>query len=247
MASQKARARSGQSRNRSAPATVPAQTGAGTRGKNGANGKGSGQGQAGRDRPTAARPGPGRPQDRNQARGPNLGSGEIAAPAAPAGRPVPGRWFQITTLVLSLAGLGVSIYLTVQHYTAATSFLGCPATSTFNCQKVTTSAESIIFGIPVAVFGLAFYVFMVAVNTPWAWRSRLPAIYWARLGSIVLGIVFVLYLIYTELFTIGAICVDCTSVHIITFVLFVLTAFAAAAWGLKPGAPWKLVPDRQPE
>jgi len=27
----------------------------------------------------------------------------------------------------------------------------------------------------------------------------------------------------------------------------VLTAFAAAAWGLKPGAPWKLVPERQPE
>jgi hypothetical protein len=27
----------------------------------------------------------------------------------------------------------------------------------------------------------------------------------------------------------------------------VLVAFAAAAWGLKPGAPWKLVPDRQPE
>lgn len=228
MASQKARARSGQSRNRPAPATVPAQTGAGAGGKNGANGKGSGQGRSGRDRSTAGRPGAARPEDRNQARGPKPGSGEAAVPAAPAGRPAPGRWFQITTLVLSLAGLGVSIYLTVQHYTAATSFLGCPATSTFNCQKVTTSPESIIFGIPVAVFGLAFYVFMVAVNTPWAWRSRLPAIYWARLGSIILGIVFVLYLIYTELFTIGAICVDCTSVHIITFLLFCLLIFNAS-------------------
>jgi uncharacterized membrane protein len=205
VASQKARARSGQSRNRPAPATVPAQTGAGTRGKSGANGKG-----------------------RSQAAGARPGSGEAVAPAEPTGRPVPGRWFQITTLVLSLAGLGVSIYLTVQHYTAATSFLGCPATSTFNCQKVTTSAESIIFGIPVAVFGLAFYVFMIAVNTPWAWRSRLPAIYWARLGSIILGIVFVLYLIYTELFTIGAICIDCTSVHIITFLLFCLLIFNAS-------------------
>jgi uncharacterized membrane protein len=196
VASQKARARSGQSRNRSAArTTVPAQAGTGARGP-------------------------------SQAAGARPGSGEVAA--EPAGRPVPGRWFQITTLVLSLAGLGVSIYLTVQHYTAATSFLGCPATSTFNCQKVTTSSESIIFGIPVAVFGLAFYVFMVAVNTPWAWRSRLPAIYWARLGSIVLGIVFVLYLIYTELFTIGAICVDCTSVHIITFLLFCLLIFNAS-------------------
>ena len=46
------------------------------------------------------------------------------------------------------------------------------------------------------------------------------------------GIGFVLCLLYAELFTIGAICLYCTSVHVITFVLFGLTAFAAAAWGL---------------
>ena len=46
------------------------------------------------------------------------------------------------------------------------------------------------------------------------------------------GIGFVLCLLYAELFTIGAICLYCTSVHVITFVLFVLTAIAAAAWGL---------------
>jgi uncharacterized membrane protein len=220
VASQKARARSGQSRNRSAArTTVPAQASTGAPGQGG----GQARGNSGRSQGAA-----GRPQGRGQAAGARPGSGEAAVPAEPAGRPVPGRWFQITTFVLSLAGLGVSIYLTVQHYTAATSFLGCPATSTFNCQKVTTSPESIIFGIPVAVLGLAFYVFMVAVNNPWAWRSRLPAMYWARLGSIVLGIVFVLYLIYTELFTIGAICVDCTSVHVITFLLFCLLIFNAS-------------------
>ena len=227
MASQKARARSGQSRNRQAARTaVPAQTRTGGQAKGGANGQAkgaTGQAKGGR-------------ADRSQTSGQRPGSGEVAAPAKPAGRPAPGRWFQIATLVLSLAGLGASIYLTVQHYTAATSFLGCPATSTFNCQKVTTSPESIIFGIPVAVLGLAFYVFMVAVNSPWAWRSRLPAVYWARLGSIILGIVFVLYLIYTELFTIGAICVDCTSVHIITFLLFCLLIFNASLGSTAPGS-----------
>ena len=45
---------------------------------------------------------------------------------------------------------------------------------------------------------------------------------------------FVLYLIYTELFTIGAICVDCTSVHIITFLLFCLLIFNASLGS--PGA-----------
>ena len=54
----------------------------------------------------------------------------------------------------------------------------------------------------------------------------------------VVGIGMVIYLIYAEFIIIGAICLYCTSVHIITFLLFVLTAFGAAAWGLKPGAPW---------
>ena len=55
-----------------------------------------------------------------------------------------------------------------------------------------------------------------------------------RLASTVVGIGFVLYLIYAELFIIGSICLYCTSVHVLTFVLFALTAFAAAAWGLDP-------------
>ncbi len=44
---------------------------------------------------------------------------------------------------------------------------------------------------------------------------------------------------------IGSICLYCTSVHAITFVLFVLTAIAAAAWGLKPGTAWKSRTARQ--
>ena len=97
------------------------------------------------------------------------------------------------------------------------------------------------------MLGLAFFVFAVVIMSPWAWRASRREIHLVRLASLVVGIGFVLYLIYAELFIIGSICLYCTSVHAITFVLFVLTAFAAAAWGLKPGAPWKLVPDRQPE
>jgi uncharacterized membrane protein len=37
---------------------------------------------------------------------------------------------------------------------------------------------------------------------------------------------------------IGSICLYCTSVHVITFVLFVLTMLVVAAWGLRPGAAW---------
>jgi uncharacterized membrane protein len=149
-----------------------------------------------------------------------LAGGAAARPTAPL-------WFQLTTLVLSAAGLGVSIYLTIAHYSSS-SILACSDKGVINCAKVTTSPESLVFGVfPVAVLGLAFYVFMVAINSPWAWRSRQPLIWWARLGGIISGIGFVLYLLYAEIVQIGSICLWCTGVHVITFLLFVLLVFYA--------------------
>jgi uncharacterized membrane protein len=143
-------------------------------------------------------------------------------------------WMQLATFLLALAGLGVSIYLTIAHFTEST-LAGCTETSGLvNCTKVTTSAESYVFGIPVAVLGLAFFVFAVAIMSPWAWRSTRREVHLVRLASVVVGVGFVLYLLYAELFMIGSICLYCTSVHVITFALFALTVFAAAAWGLDP-------------
>jgi uncharacterized membrane protein len=153
----------------------------------------------------------------------------VAVPAAvetaAAGPPA---WLQWTTWILSLAGLADSIWLTIVHYNTSVT-LACPANSTINCEKVITSPQSIVFGIPVAVLGLAFYLFLAVANSPRVWRMTWPPIRYARVGSMVVGIVFVLYLVYTELFTIHAICLWCTSVHVITFALFVLIVFSAAA------------------
>ena len=151
---------------------------------------------------------------------------------APASGTVP-LWLQIVTFAVALAGLGVSIYLTIAHFTES-ALIGCSESGLVNCTKVTTSPQSYAFGIPVAVLGLAFYVFAVAMMSPWAWqwqwRRREVAL--IRLASVVVGIGFVIYLLYAELFLIDSICLYCTSVHVLTFVLFGLTVFAAAAWGL---------------
>jgi uncharacterized membrane protein len=149
---------------------------------------------------------------------------------APASGAVP-LWLQIGTFALALAGLGVSIYLTIAHFTES-ALIGCSENGLVNCTKVTTSPQSYVFGIPVAVLGLAFYVFAVAIMSPWAWRWMRREIYLIRLASVVVAIGFVIYLVYAELFLIGSICLYCTSVHVLTFLLFGLTVFAAAAWGL---------------
>jgi uncharacterized membrane protein len=160
-----------------------------------------------------------------------------ATPVDPGVRAVP-LWFQLTTWGLALAGLGVSIYLTVAHFTSP-RILVCSEKGFVNCAAVTTSPESMVFGIfPVAVLGLAFYVFMAAATSPWAWRVTWPPVRWARFGSVIVGMVFVLYLLYTELFTLNAICLFCTIVHVITFLLFGLIVFSfAAGYGAPETAP----------
>jgi uncharacterized membrane protein len=142
-------------------------------------------------------------------------------------------WLPLTALVLSLYGLGASIYLTIAHYDTSIR-LACSDNGLVNCQAVTTSSQSVVFGIfPVAVLGLAFYVFMVVVNSPWGWRlSRSqPIVRWSRLLSVVVGMGFVIYLIYAELIQINAICLWCTSVHVATFLIFVLVVFHTSLAG----------------
>jgi uncharacterized membrane protein len=134
----------------------------------------------------------------------------------------------VTSLVLAIAGLAVAGYLTVEHYTASTT-LACPETGVVNCQKVTTSAQSAVFGIPVALLGLLFFAAMVPVSLPAAWRSGAAPLRWGRIGFALVGVGFVGYLVYTELFTLNAICLWCTAVHVLTVALFAVIAFGTAA------------------
>jgi uncharacterized membrane protein len=149
----------------------------------------------------------------------------------------PPAWFRWTTFVLAILGLGISIYETYSHY-AHSKMLFCPAGhGLFNCTAVTTSSQSMVFNaIPVAVLGLAFYVVAVPLFSPWAWRLRWRGrqVGMLRLASAVIGMGFVMYLIYAEVYQIGQICEYCTGVHIVTFLLFCMTVVAAAWWGLAP-------------
>jgi uncharacterized membrane protein len=143
----------------------------------------------------------------------------------------PPRWPWITGLILSVLGLGLSGYLTYEHYTGSTS-LACPAAghgSIVNCAKVTESGWSMQFGIPVAVLGLVFFAVMLALQTPWAWRSSLLAVRVAQIAWCVVGLVSAVRLVYFELYKLDAICEWCTAVHVLTFLLFVTTLFGAVS------------------
>lgn len=133
-------------------------------------------------------------------------------------------WVTWTVRLLALAGLGVATYLTIAHYDTKVALV-CPENSTINCAEVTTSPESVLFGIPVAVLGLAYY----AVQAVLAWLPRRMQFRGLEMGRLVLAIGamgFVLYLVWAEVVRIGAICLWCTSVHVITLVFLLVLVYA---------------------
>jgi uncharacterized membrane protein len=117
----------------------------------------------------------------------------------------------------------------VTHYTDPAA-LACPDTGIVNCTLVTTSSWSVLLGVPLAVLGVVWAVVMASLTVPWAWRVRAPWVDAARLVVSGAGAATVVYLVYVELFRIGAICLWCTAMHVTAVCLFgVILAGRAAS------------------
>ena len=154
-------------------------------------------------------------------------------------------WQVPTSSIISLIALGVAIYLTVVHYVTSVP-LACPNTGTFNCELVVTSPQSVLFGIPIAVYGDIWHSIMFILFLPWLWYASASLggfgqrfgiwIGYARLAGVFLGMGFVIYLIYLELYVINHVCLWCTSVHITTFLLLLIVV-SSTRWSLGKGFP----------
>jgi len=133
-------------------------------------------------------------------------------------------WVTWTIRLLTLAGVAVATYLTVAHYDTKVALI-CPENSTINCAEVTTSPESFLFGVPVAVLGLGYYVLQAVL----AWLPRRMQGRGFEVVRLVLALGamgFVLYLVWVEVVRIGAICLWCTSVHLITLLVLLVLVYA---------------------
>ena len=140
------------------------------------------------------------------------------------------RWAAAVTLPLALVGLALSTYLTYVHYSDPRA-LSCPDTGAINCVKVTTSPESMLFGfLPVALAGALYFLVVTALVLPSAWRARSAAVAQLRIAAAVVGIGMVCYLVYVEAVKVHALCLYCTGVHVVTFLLFlaILATWVAA-------------------
>ncbi|HXN77431.1 MAG TPA: vitamin K epoxide reductase family protein [Candidatus Dormibacteraeota bacterium] len=129
------------------------------------------------------------------------------------------RW-QLLALAAGLAGLGISIYLTVVHY--STVPLACPANAVINCEQVLSSPYGVIGGtaIPTSAAGIAWFAVSALVAAArLAGRESL-----ARLQLVwsAIGLATVLLLVYLEIVQLGAVCLWCTAAHLLVLVIFLV-------------------------
>lgn len=134
--------------------------------------------------------------------------------------------------VLTLAGLGVSLYLLTVHW----GWWNAVCLGVGDCELVNTSRYSELFGIPVALLGALTYLalFVLSVATL---RGLYPEL--ARRATFALaafGVVFSAYLTYIELFVLYEICPWCVASAVIITAIAVLSAWELKNEDLEPEA-----------
>lgn len=124
----------------------------------------------------------------------------------------------ITTLILSIIGIFDTTYLIIKHYNQDS--INC---SIFEgCDLVTTSTYSVIFGIPVAVLGIIFYVSVFAL-TLWYLKSKNKKVLASILGLSSVGFLMSIWFVYIQVFILDAYCLYCLVSALLSTTIFILS------------------------
>lgn len=130
---------------------------------------------------------------------------------------------------LALGGVGLATYLAMYKL----GMIGQLACNVGQCETVNLSRWAVFLGIPVAVWGVGFYLvlFLVAligtteryVNAPWVSHALLALTAW--------GVLFSGWLTYLELQVIHAVCMFCVISAVLVTVTFLV---AVMEWRNRP-------------
>lgn len=132
---------------------------------------------------------------------------------------------QALALAAGLAGAGVSVYLTAEHY--AGFALACPSGALINCEQVLSSPYGVIGGssVPTAAAGILWFTASAALSI--AILAGLP---WLRAQVVwsSIGVLSVVYLVFVEIVRLGAICIWCTAAHVLVLAIFTVSLTIAS-------------------
>ncbi len=141
-------------------------------------------------------------------------------------------WLKLLVLVaMSLFGLWASSMVLVVFYTLKQGLPFCPLQRgpgiAIDCYAVLSSQYSMIFGIPLELLAVWYFIVNLCLVYFFAFGSdALSGISLKTLfGWRFIGIVMVPYLVFVELFLVRAICLYCTIMHIAIVADFIIISY----------------------
>ena len=137
------------------------------------------------------------------------------------------RWF-LGFAALGLAASSASTWVHHRLLTDPTYVSVCDVNSTFSCSEAYTSQYGSIDGVPVALLGVVFFLFVIGLvvmcRRSASAERNLPGYLFA---TSTIGLAMVLYLGYASYVILGTICLLCVGTYVAVIGLF-LTSGAAA-------------------
>ena len=126
---------------------------------------------------------------------------------------------QLMALV-SLAGIFLGVYLTLYKF----GVIGSLVCNVGSCEKVQSSRYSVFLGLPVATWGIGFYLLMLVLSVA-SMQERYAGSRGLSLAMFLVtgwGVLFTAWLNYLEAFVINAWCEWCLGSAAMVLLLFVL-------------------------
>ncbi|HEV7419243.1 MAG TPA: vitamin K epoxide reductase family protein [Mycobacterium sp.] len=136
-------------------------------------------------------------------------------------------------LIAGVVGLAAAVTLTIEKIKLLENPAYVPSCSinpVLSCGSVMVTPQAAAFGFPNPLIGIVAFSVVVVSGVLAVAKVPLPRWYWAGLAlGTTLGVVFIHWLVYQSLYTIGALCPYCMVVWAVTIPLLVVVASIALA------------------
>jgi uncharacterized membrane protein len=139
----------------------------------------------------------------------------------------------VWVLIAGVVGLAAAVTLTIEKIKLLENPAYVPSCSinpVLSCGSVMVTPQAAAFGFPNPLIGIVAFTVVLVTGVLAIAKVPLPHWYWTGLATgTLLGVVFIHWLIYQSLYTIGALCPYCMVVWAVTIPLLIVVSSIALA------------------
>ena len=135
-------------------------------------------------------------------------------------------------IFLSIIGIILSLDLAKSHIISSSTNAPCDISPSVSCSLVNTSTYSELLGVPVALFGVLWFVALGILALVILFRTDHSYLITALMYWNGIGILFVIYLIIAE-FILRTLCPLCTVIHLLVVISLALSVLLYRAHPVK--------------